>query len=376
MGRAREYARRIYQRHIAFFREARPEIDQANLHVLRYAASAVLVLLPIYMALAMLTIRGWVPSPVHLACVPFAVLLLVIAWKLDDRRAALVMPACTLFEVALYAFAIAVDTAGGPTSPGMFMPLASVALTSLFVLPTRVTYGLLVAAQAVYILMVQATKDPLVGEYDIFQAVSGLVLALVISSWLMAYHTVESESRRAAEHLSDQDTLSDLLNKRAFFERARAVIERGDWLACTLAIIDLDDFKLVNDTFGHKAGDTALIDLGDILRSSFRPGDVIGRFGGDEFILLLVGHMDANALTERLHRVRETYARATAQDLGTALTCSIGAVQAAGNDLVLDELIVAADRALYAAKRSGKDGVCVLAHTHDGAGAPAFEQEL
>lgn len=169
------------------------------------------------------------------------------------------------------------------------MPLASVALTSLFVLPARVTYGLLVAAQAVYILMVQAIKDPLVGEYDIFQAVSGLVLALVISSSLMAYRAMESESRRAAEHLSDQDTLSDLLNKRAFFERALAVIERGDWLACTLAIIDLDDFKLVNDTFGHKAGDTALIDLGDILRSSFRLGDVIGRFGGDEFMLLLVG---------------------------------------------------------------------------------------
>ena len=137
--------------------------------------------------------------------------------------------------------------------------------------------------------MVQVIKDPLVGEYDIFQAVSGLVLALVISSSLMAYRAMLSESRRAAEYLSDQDTLSDLLYKRAFFERARAVIERGDWLACTLAIIDLDDFKLVNDTFGHKAGDTALIDLGDILRSSFRPGDVIGTFCGDRVSRLRVG---------------------------------------------------------------------------------------
>ena len=375
MGRALREARLAYRRHVAFFLEGKHEIDRANLQVLRYAASAILILLPVYMALAGLIINRWTPSAVHVACAPCAVALCILAWKLDLARRNLIRPACVVFVAALYTFAIAVDTAGGPESPGTFMPLASVALTSLFVLPVRVTYGLLIIAQAVYIAMIAALKDPSIAEYDIFQAVAGFVLALVISASLMAYRALASESRRVAEHLSDQDTLSDLLNKRAFFQRARTVIERGERVACTVAIIDLDDFKQVNDTFGHTMGDTVLVELGAILRSSFRPSDIIGRFGGDEFMLLLIGPMDADMLTERLHRIRTSYAHATSQAVGKTLTCSIGAVQAQGDDLVLDELLVEADRALYEAKRSGKDGVCVVAHPDDDIGTSHVHKE-
>jgi diguanylate cyclase (GGDEF)-like protein len=121
----------------------------------------------------------------------------------------------------------------------------------------------------------------------------------------------------------------------------------------TLAYIDLDNFKAVNDTLGHERGDVMLRRTAELLQQSIRMGDVSARFGGDEFVVLLpeTGPEGARALLERLRSLlAETFGQSPCP-----ITVSIGAVSFAVPPQESEELVRQADAALYAAKSAGKN---------------------
>ena len=160
-----------------------------------------------------------------------------------------------------------------------------------------------------------------------------------------------------AEAAALTDTLTGALNRRGFDQAHEREVARsrrnGSPLA--LALIDLDDFKRLNDTLGHHAGDEALIHLVRILRSALRPSDVLGRFGGEEFVVMLPDTGLDEALSA-LTRFQRQLAGCRVAGSGVTLTFSAGVVvQASGESLT--ESIVRADAATYAAKRAGKNRV-------------------
>lgn len=154
--------------------------------------------------------------------------------------------------------------------------------------------------------------------------------------------------------LSNTDKLTGLKNRRYFQEKLEAQIQlyeqEGDTFS--LLIIDIDYFKKVNDTYGHQTGDVVLTKLARILEKSVRPTDIVSRFGGEEFTVLLPrtdGNM-AKAIAEQLNHVVE---QATWEETG-GLTVSIGAATFKEKDTEAS-ILVNADRALYAAKRNGRN---------------------
>jgi len=153
------------------------------------------------------------------------------------------------------------------------------------------------------------------------------------------------------------DPLTGALNRRGFekaYEREMARARRSGSLIA-LVMIDLDDFKLLNDRFGHLAGDKALVHLVSVLQDSMRPSDVLCRFGGEEFVLLLpdTGVADACKAVKRF--LGEFSSRAVPY-VGQAMTFSAGVVDHDHFES-LDEGIQRADAATYAAKRAGKNRV-------------------
>lgn len=155
--------------------------------------------------------------------------------------------------------------------------------------------------------------------------------------------------------LSRTDPLTSLLNLRAFHEESSRILDlcRRRNHPITMAYLDLDNFKAVNDTQGHEAGDETLRRVADILRSSTRPSDICGRLGGDEFALLLP-EADADEATVALERLRFL----VAERLGTmpvAVTCSLGAVVFRKAPEQTADMISATDRLMYAAKAMGKN---------------------
>jgi len=183
---------------------------------------------------------------------------------------------------------------------------------------------------------------------------AGLLELLAAEMHIAELEQALAEARSAATI----DPLTGALNRRGFdsaFQREVARSRRsGAGLA--LALIDLDNFKRFNDAHGHHAGDQALIHLVHVLHAAMRPSDVLSRFGGEEFVLLL----PATALTDANVAIARFQRQLAAQPLSgqsVVLTFSAGVVvQQTGESL--DALIQRADSAAYAAKRAGKN--CVV----------------
>jgi len=168
----------------------------------------------------------------------------------------------------------------------------------------------------------------------------------------------EDELLRAA----NTDPLTGLLNRGAFRRQVKDALHqvRPD-RPSTLALLDLDHFKKVNDTYGHAAGDAALLMLADLLRENLRPGDAIGRIGGEEFAILLAGLSvaDASVVCERLCRI---LAERPVPGVKPALriTASMG-IEGLSPGATIDEAFRAADTALYAAKAGGRNRIALAA---------------
>ncbi|GLP75967.1 hypothetical protein TUM20983_30770 [Mycobacterium antarcticum] len=164
---------------------------------------------------------------------------------------------------------------------------------------------------------------------------------------------------------SDIDPLTDLPNRRAFQRSVRvlaAEASRDGTGHFTIVMIDLDDFKRVNDTGGHAAGDQTLVEVGAILRRIRRGDSVVARIGGEEFVIALSGDRRAAiGLAERILReISQTPSRVTAS-IGVA-SASLFRVVAREIPSQVDQLLESADRAMYRAKRSGGDRVHVVGH--------------
>ena len=178
--------------------------------------------------------------------------------------------------------------------------------------------------------------------------------------WLLVASDI-SEHRRLTERLSYQashDALTKLLNRQEFESRVERLLAKPGFDQGALLFIDLDQFKLINDTSGHIAGDELLVQLAMMMRDQLRPEDMLGRLGGDEFGVLLatiptveVGYQAA----ERLRRSLDGYVFAWEQRSYT-VSASIGGVLT-GSGTSMKELFAHADTACYLAKEAGRNRV-------------------
>jgi diguanylate cyclase (GGDEF)-like protein len=206
--------------------------------------------------------------------------------------------------------------------------------------------------------------------------VGGVIIGLLVMARLrdalgqLGASLIERESlmdllRRQALY----DGLTALPNRRFFTERLAADFDdRSSGGTLALLLVDLDDFKSVNDRFGHEAGDALLVAVGQRLRASIREGDMAARLGGDEFVIILPRNQDPSfptSLAERIVRILgEPYDIA-----GQRLTvpASVGAAVASPADQTPDDLVRHADLAMYEAKNQGKGRLRVAEPAHLGA---------
>jgi two-component system cell cycle response regulator len=151
------------------------------------------------------------------------------------------------------------------------------------------------------------------------------------------------------------DELTGLANRRHFRETLNALLARGDGNPISLLLLDLDHFKKVNDARGHLAGDQVLRQFAKVLRCNSSGGELLVRYGGEEFAVLMpnTDEREAGRAGERYRRAAED------EDLGgISITTSVGVATAKTGSTSLDDLVGRADAALYSAKENGRNRVC------------------
>src|SRR4051812_19596610 len=245
--------------------------------------------------------------------------------------------AWTTIDVVLIALVVASD--GGDWSTlraTFFLPLFFASLSY----PPRSVVATGALSVAGY-LLAAALGGHATGEaLAVFSAILATTAVMGVSQ------AVNRERQRGElQTLSRSDPLTGALNRRGFTERFEAELSdhvRHDGRPLGLIVIDLDDFKRVNDTRGHAAGDELLCDVATTLAGDLRPSDVLGRLGGDEFAVLLpeAGPGELRAAAERLE-----------QRLGSVAAASIGLAALPVDGLTAEDLHRAADADLYRAKQ-------------------------
>ncbi len=179
--------------------------------------------------------------------------------------------------------------------------------------------------------------------------------AIVLGLW-----TVLADTKQTAysNYVGDSyiDSLTQLLNKKAITEYAQRAVE-GNAKQLAVAVMDIDNFKNVNDTYGHMFGDQVIHQTADVIKKVIKNHGAAGRIGGDEFMFILENFEDEVNLRNYLRSIKQHVSALFQSKMGdTPLSCSIGVAR---NDVVVTrefkELFMAADKALYIAKQKGKN---------------------
>lgn len=202
------------------------------------------------------------------------------------------------------------------------------------------------------------------GSTAVLQTVAFLVfLSTAMGIAFGFFWMTTAELSHELETMASTDPLTRIYNRRVFWEWCEREYDRSRRSGSPFSILmmDLDHFKGINDRYGHRGGDEALVAVVETMQNSVRGIDVLGRWGGEEFVALLPGTTMDSALIVA-QRVRENIEKLLLHTGGGAMrvTVSLGVATLRGREDKLDEMFLRADRALYMAKEGGRNQVLML----------------
>ena len=254
---------------------------------------------------------------------------------------------------------------GSPKAPVLVTMEAGACVGEMSIIEDRDPSAYVIGAEDSHLLVIH--QSVLWAMVDASHAFAKNLL-VVLSERVRSHNRVIADSigeMKKFERHATTDALTGLGNRRSMEETFPREIERclDNDKPIALIMVDVDNFKDFNDKFGHQAGDRALIAVANILKEQFRPADILIRYGGDEFVVLLPD-ADQDAAHKVAERVRMTVSGDTT-DSGDSLiqipirvSMGVAALEGGGS---LTSLIRSADAALYRAKRAGRDMVAVSA---------------
>lgn len=205
--------------------------------------------------------------------------------------------------------------------------------------------------------------------------VGGAFEALLLSLGLADRALRLRQARDLVQVLADHDALTNALNRRSWTERASTILNTSPPRAVALLFLDLDYFKLLNDCLGHNAGDRALVEVSKALSAELRPSDILGRYGGEEFVALLDGTTEEHAMHVATRLCRRVHRLEIPVNDKFMLSVSIGvAMRREGDDV--ESLAERADQAMYTAKLSGRNQVCLYGGVRSSSASAASHPRL
>lgn len=354
---------KAHDRRRAFFTKGAKTISETNLQAAFALSASVLGLCVVFcfVAVSLLSSIMWRPSIYHFAAVAiFAVLTVITGFAYHGKKTTLSFPITIATQIITFCVVICVDVFGTTQTTGSFMPIACVILPFLFILRLRVQLPIVFIACIIYVALVANVKASLFVELDVFRVAFCVIAGIIVREAAMSYRLKVFETSITNWNLSRRDSITGLYNRRGAFEAIQKRISKSnERLSCVLAVVDIDEFKAINDHLGHLVGDVCIQRVGKILDEALNGRGVIGRFGGDEYVLFLENSTEYT-LKHLFKACEKDLSTIIYKETGRLTSCSVGAVVTFNQKVDLISAFKQADRALYASKTMGKQHITVV----------------
>lgn len=332
------------------------EIDKRNLFMLRRVCMYTSLVYLGMIALAFMIVPGFKMNPGHIAIIPVLVVYMFInsyTRKRNDIVGPVARAICLCYYALMLICLIAVDLSF-TTRPALWLPLCLMVYSVIYI-DRLFMYGIEeTIAVVIYAAVSYQKKAYPQFINELYMIIAAYVLSLIIGRIILGVRSKEGLAMAEVRRFSKVDKLTNVLNKGALVSEIDNYFNhRRENIPCAMCIFDVDDFKQVNDGIGHVGGDQLLEHVGDLLLKSFRPSDIIGRFGGDEFVVFMPNMKEISLVEFRCKSLQMKLSDFTIDDKGP-FTLSIGAIVDKGEHS-RDEVFRMADDALYKSKIGGKN---------------------
>ncbi|MDD3140531.1 MAG: diguanylate cyclase [Lachnospiraceae bacterium] len=267
-----------------------------------------------------------------------------------------VIKVCILFLCSVFNFATILDLFSNPSSPSILLPLILVTFPSLMIILPWKSISIALFFGSIFMFVSHRIKPHDVFLLDRYSILSAWVFMIIFSLMIYGLRLQDCKSKLKLKFLSAIDELTGLSNKATTEYLCRSYFEnKPKETPCVLLIVDLDNFKWVNDTLGHQQGDVVLSKVGHSLRTLFRGGDIVGRIGGDEFVIVMKNTSDRNIIAMKAKQICLQVNAIFADQTTSSVSCSIGIAISPSAGISYEKLFSYSDKALYEAKKAGKD---------------------
>lgn len=338
--------------------EDRNFICEQNLGSLKTVNLVYTLILSVYTVFAFIFFQSNVLNVIYLVCLAVQYGTAGILFHLLRKRSPrpkVVQCLCTYMASIIVFFVILISIFPFADRPAVFFAPVLVGASVIFIFSFQRQVVLLSIYMAVYCLLVICFKTPEAVTYDIWAAIPSYAIALVCTYSLTVLRLRDYRSRLRFQQLSIIDKPTGVFNKASTEEMCSSYLHHLEKdCQCALMILDMDNFKDINDSYGHLEGDKVLSKIGGILQDNFHQDDIIGRIGGDEFLVLIKDISDYKVVEKRCGELLYKIETAFPALQQPQISCSAGiALGIAGNDYFT--LYQQADKALYQAKKRGKN---------------------
>lgn len=344
---------------LEFHQKGQKEIARTNIIALIWAGAGLFFITVIMFLVSFAMFSDWKPLWPHtgLLLIGFCSCLggLILKNKKEPSYYLLLLFSL-LFQYGVIFMVIEMGTFIYWDTPSSFITLVLIVLPVMFIVPEPVMLLSLFAWETAFIILVYQTKVPANRDFDVFSSIAATLGSVILLLLISRLRVKEYLSKREYMDLSITDVLTGVWNKAACEREAETYLAKRNNEPFVFMVIDIDNFKEINDSRGHGTGDVVLKLAGDVLRDTFRQGDIFGRFGGDEFTILMRGIDDKDIIEERIATFKNRFKKLVRISVDYSATMSVGAIiiDDKTSKISYGELFHMADSVLYTVKRNGK----------------------
>ncbi|MDD3410757.1 MAG: GGDEF domain-containing protein [Eubacteriales bacterium] len=295
----------------------------------------------------------WVFDAIHL-CLCTAILISKKQKKKSSRATQIY---CFCLEASILSFFALEGVFVSRTQHSLYIPIAILLALLLFIHRAAYAYAITDLYVLSFAVMSYLYKTPEAYLNDLYISIATVISANIGFVLIAQMRHSEGTALAKFQRLSQTDQLTGLYNKAAIQTLCeQQLLDQGR--TCSFVILDLDNFKRINDRYGHDVGDEVLKTVGKEIEAHFRETDYIGRFGGDEFIVLMNYCKDVDQAKERVKKLLRSIRELTFSKAELRVQCSAGIAIRHGDDTA-HAIFKRADTALYQAKKDGKGGFAI-----------------